>query len=144
METELRISRRFILQLLAAAAAMAFGERLTGAVRRHRRSESKALASCLTFPESAAAVGEAYLRERPAERDAAMLAATLRSRIDRSDPRLSGVPIETAPTAALRRALRRAATTDLAAGDSVIVDGWILSRTEAQLCALISCQKVLI
>jgi hypothetical protein len=39
---------------------------------------------------------------------------------------------------ARRSVLRQQATRDYAAGDVVLVDGWVLSRTEAQLCTLVS------
>jgi hypothetical protein len=39
---------------------------------------------------------------------------------------------------ARRSALRQQAMQDYAAGNVVLVDGWVLSRTEAQLCALVA------
>jgi hypothetical protein len=70
------------------------------------------------FPDPAAAraIGKAFLRDYPGEADAAHLAARL--------PR--------------RHRLHMAISADFAAGKTVMVEGWVLSRTEARLCALVA------
>jgi hypothetical protein len=76
--------------------------------------------------ESAAAVGREYLRAAPHDRVRARLVAELDTVIG------SGSPSD----AEIRRRVSARIREDYAAGDTVRVRGWILSRTEARLCAL--------
>jgi len=69
------------------------------------------------------AVGEAYLTAVPAERDEAVLRATL------------GPAVGTDPAAALAR-LAPVIAEDFAAGRTVVLDGWVLSLTEARVAGL--------
>jgi hypothetical protein len=82
------------------------------------------IAALFRHPESARRIGERLLA-----RDAAPLdqAASLRVKLTAVDGR-----------AARRSALRQQAAQDYARGNVVLVDGWVLSRTEAQLCALVA------
>lgn len=78
------------------------------------------LARLLGWPaDSARAVGRAYLATAPAE--AALAAEAL-------GPLLAARP--------LWPVLRRRIGEDFTSGDTVMVDGWVLARTEARLCAL--------
>ena len=70
-------------------------------------------------------IGHAYLTVCPEDGDHRELSAWL----DRTLGRPADVP-------AARTALQRAVQEDMRAGRSVVVDGWILSLTEARLCAL--------
>jgi hypothetical protein len=76
-------------------------------------------------PASARAIGRAYLRQAPEEADAARLLALIH-------------PGDCAALSAseLRRAVAARQRADFAAGRTVLLDGWVLSRTEARLCAL--------
>jgi hypothetical protein len=89
------------------------------------------LLAVLARPDSAAAVGRAYLAGHPAEADRARLAAGLAeaARCQDCDP-------AQAPAERLRAALARPIRADFAAARVVRVDGWVLSATEARLCAL--------
>jgi hypothetical protein len=74
------------------------------------------------------AVGEAYLRQlgRDTSRDAVVAAARgALDAIDRSRDQAGAI-----------RALVRAVREDFERGRTVQVEGWILSRTEAEICAL--------
>lgn len=90
--------------------------------RERNRGTRGALASLLPHAASAAAVGARYLRDHPEERDAAL-------------PLASAPPREPRAQARLRRQLRRESARDFQRGAVVRVDGWVLSRTEARLCA---------
>lgn len=67
-------------------------------------------------------LGEAYVRAHPHERDADTLVHALRR---------AGVTATGG-----RRAMAAATRHDFASGNTVDIDGWLLSRTEARVCAL--------
>jgi hypothetical protein len=73
------------------------------------------------------AVGEAYLRERPGDRGAAVLARLLRRRAAWREP------LDSPDVPGVLAAESRA---DFRAGRTVHVDGWVLSETEARAAAL--------
>jgi hypothetical protein len=70
-------------------------------------------------------LGRIYLKEHPAEQDAALL----RSRLPRGCDNSSSNSFDCDAFAN-----RRAA--DFAAGDTVLLDGWVFARSEARLLAL--------
>lgn len=74
-------------------------------------------------------IGARYLAAVPEDADPARLAAQLFQG-------MQDVPYAPAEWAALRRRIRERLQQDFASGDTLIVDGWILARTEARLCAL--------
>ena len=78
--------------------------------------------------ERVRALGVHYRETTPAERDAASLQAVIRRSLP-SSARLSGTG--SSPQA-------RLVHDDFDAGRTVVVDGWILSATEARQCALFS------
>jgi hypothetical protein len=82
-------------------------------------------------PAAARAIGQRYLRDFPEENDAGALVGRI----------LEGVPdlpreVDASEAADLRARFRRRFAADFESGDTVQLDGWILSRTEARLCAL--------
>jgi len=83
-------------------------------------------------PDSARAIGRAVLQARPDWHDPAHLAAGLLA--DR--PQLAGIFSPRADRPAMAREVRQAIGEDFAAGSTVLVDGWLLARSEAKLCAL--------
>jgi hypothetical protein len=89
------------------------------------------LRSLVTDPAGARCIGQMYRRQAPAEQDPAHLASLILSSLQ-----LSGRD----PLRLRRRALAKlfsvGARADFAAGRTVILDGWMLSRTEARVCAL--------
>lgn len=78
------------------------------------------------FPDPAApqALGQAYLERYPAEADVRLL---MRSFQDDAD-------LPEARDLAQRLGERR--SRDFRDGDTVVVEGWVLARSEARLCAL--------
>lgn len=85
----------------------------------------------MTDPAAARCIGQMYLREAPAEHDPVQLASLILSSLQLS----SDDPVRL-PRRALSKRLRVGVRADFAAGRTVILDGWILSRTEARVCAL--------
>jgi hypothetical protein len=118
--------RRFILSLaamLAPVGLVSFAWTNFPSLRR------AAIESLLSDIAGARAIGLRYLALAPEEADRAALAAALFSGF--AEPPAS--PIE---FARLRRTLAAQRDRDFAAGDTVVIGGWILARTEARLCAL--------
>ena len=82
---------------------------------------------------SAVAVGKAYGVHHALEMDAARLAAWIESRLALGTQRL--------PQPELRERLQAAIREDFAQGSTVDVYGWMLSATEARLCALAALEE---
>lgn len=83
-----------------------------------------AVADLLQHPQSAAIIGEAYLALVDHENSAAELSRRLLQGIATSKERIDA------------RILLERIRSDFAEGDVVKLDGWLLSRTEARICAL--------
>jgi hypothetical protein len=81
--------------------------------------------------KSAAIVGSTFLRQQPARAGAGDLAAALRNAL-----RVSAHA--TADGATMRDRLRLLIRDEFGRGDVVYVDGWMLSRSEARLYALLA------
>lgn len=82
-------------------------------------------------------LGRHYLADTPDERDPATLLARLS--LDRlisasGDPARQGGFWRAVETDALKARREQ----EFASGETVIVDGWLLARTEARLCALLT------
>ena len=80
---------------------------------------AKSIVRLLPDRESAAIVGEYYLDTRPQERDVGVLVSCIKGRRKN-----------------LRDLLHASIKTDFDRGQVVQVNGWVLSETEARLCAL--------
>jgi hypothetical protein len=116
--------RRFILALGVGGGVGA----LAGAwgVGLHRASVVDQLRSLLLDVEGAREIGLVYLSKVPEERDPDALGALITEGINW--PVLSGGDARQLLDARIRR--------DFASEEVVRLHGWILSRTEARLCAL--------
>jgi hypothetical protein len=129
----LRVSRRTVLAGLAAGiVGAAIGLRLYwsgGSVMR----EARRLAGMLRHPDSAAWLGRLYLEGRPREADAALLVTLIGAARGPALP-----PASPTTGKALRESLEARIRNDFIFGNTVAVDGWLLSITEARLCALVS------
>jgi hypothetical protein len=115
-------TRRRLLALLGAAAA-ATGMPAAAPARGDPRAG--ALLGLTRHPASAARVGAAYLATRPAEADTARLVEALWPDPDPGDD-----------PAALARAFAARMRDDFTQGRTARVEGWVLSASEARLCAL--------
>ncbi|MGB7931010.1 MAG: twin-arginine translocation signal domain-containing protein [Gammaproteobacteria bacterium] len=129
----LSLSRRTVLAGLAAGiVGAAIGLRLYwpgGSVTR----EARRLADILRHPDSAAWLGRLYLDEKPREADAALLVTLIGAARGPALP-----PASLAADEALRADLDERIRNDFIYGNTIAVDGWLLSLTEARLCALVS------
>lgn len=121
--------REFLLRALAACSAPVFTSPLAQRTAPETASSTKP-ATRYFGPSGAAAaktVGETYVRTLGVKRAADVPVATTLQLIAHAGS-------ETAAIAALVRAVRA----DFREGRVVDVDGWIISRTEGELCVLAS------
>jgi hypothetical protein len=95
-------------------------------IRADQPADTHDLASCLSDRASAAAVGTAYLRRYPEHASRAVLLDHLAL----PDGRLSPAQI----AAAIERGIR----SDFKHRRTVVLDRWLLSRTEAAVCGLLA------
>jgi hypothetical protein len=128
-----RVSRRTVLAALAAGiVGAAIGLRLYwpgGSVTR----DARRFAAILRHPDSAAWLGRFYLEVNPREADAALLVTLIGAARGPALP-----PASPSADEALRADLEERIRNDFIYGNTVAVDGWLLSLTEARLCALVS------
>ena len=124
------MKRRHLLAGLAGTALMPLGSPTAAAWQPGGQELASRLVAALERPASAVEVGRAYLRQHPEEIDGARLTMALDA-----DLRRRCEPV-TAQPAQLRRAISRQVRDDFEQGRVAEVDGWILSLTEARLCAL--------
>ena len=126
------LNRRAFLTLTAAAGLAAAGAVAFIVGRSSPRpqlasvDDATRLLALLGDPAAAAPTGAAYLEAHPAEADRDRLVAIL-SRELRDDG---------AATASLGAAVDRRIRRDFQQGRTVEIEGWLLSLTEARLCAL--------
>jgi len=132
----LRFTRRtFLAGLAAGIVGAALGLRLYWSGGNATR-EAMRLTGMLRHPDSAALLGRLYLDKNPQEADAARLVTLIGATQDPALP-----PVTAAPDESLRSSLEERIRNDFIDGDTVAVDGWLLSITEVRLCALVSLLK---
>lgn len=119
-----RIGRRALLLACAAAGLAAREEGPLAAAASRLRAATR-------HPLSAAAVGKAYVARFPEEADQHVLTALILDALKIEAPEAAARD-ERALAAAIAGRVRR----DFAEGATAAIAGWILSRTEARLCAL--------
>jgi hypothetical protein len=123
--------RTFLLAAMASGLSLAWRSVDHWPFAQTPASASERLAALLEHEESARAVGREYLRAVPAE-------ASLRVLTTRVVERLPGGfrTLAAASDRRLRVLLLRATVEDFRDLRTVEVQGWVLARTEARLCAL--------
>ena len=121
--------RRFLT--LAGSVIGTVGIALPGAATAAGDDGAAELAGVARRARSARAVGRAYLEATPEERCADVLTTKISERLPDGGRAIRGAGDE-----ALRRQLHSAIARDFADERVVRVRGFILSRTEARLCAL--------
>ncbi|MDA2917049.1 hypothetical protein MYX64_09465 [Nitrospinae bacterium AH_259_B05_G02_I21] len=89
------------------------------------------MATIFTHKDSAAVIGQEYLRSVPEEADAPLLVDMICSSLPKRRADLVGADLEE-----LRELLRHQQRHDFEYGRTVKVNDWILSETEVRLCAL--------
>jgi len=120
--SQLSLHRRDVLLALGALALSgALGPR--GAAAPAGPS-GRDLAARLRDPDAARALGIRYLSQHPEERDLGFLHAAT----------LAGAGEGARSVEALRARCRE----DFRRGDTVLIDRWVLARTECRLCALVA------
>jgi len=125
------VSRRHLLLALATTGlAGAIGGRAPGVVRRHH--QRLAWLSVVGHRRSSRIVGRAYLASAPDPCDA----ASLQRQLLPTDPGRSSALLD--DVGRLRRYVRGRIEDDFDSGRTVQVHGWVLSETEARLCALVT------
>jgi hypothetical protein len=126
--------RRLILRLAASTAIIAATPAIWAGPARAGAGCGPDLASRLAalipHADSAARIGSRYLASAPAEADAGLLVSSI----------LGPQAHEATADAVLRRVVGESRQRDFLDGNTVSVDGWILSGTEARLCALVALQ----
>jgi hypothetical protein len=134
-EERLLTRRRFMALALAFSAPLVPGVVPGLSLGDPRISASARLTALIRHRDSAARIGRAYLRTAPADRDAERLldaiVATVATGTDGDDPLA-------ADDVMLADMLARQIASDFASRDVALVEGWVLSRTEARLCALVA------
>lgn len=122
--------RRGFLSILISSGALIAGWPASGREKLTAEPIRSLLAS-LRHDESAAVVGNAFLRRHAGEADAQHLATSIAA-----DLRCRGCDPRRVSRARLRRAIAEQVREDFAQNRVVDVDGWVLSSTEARLCGL--------
>ena len=128
--------RQFIVAAAGAGvAALAVATRPWQALVAYSPPGSAAdrLAGLLESRDSARAIGREYLKLTPTEADS----ATLVSLIARGLPGGTGA-LTRAPENELRQMIAACVVGDFAGARTAEIDGWVLSATEARLCALVT------
>jgi hypothetical protein len=118
--------REWLASAAGAALALIPLGALASASGRPQASAAERWLAQLRTPASAAVVGREYLRSAPRESTRERLRADLDAAIG----------TDALSDAEIRRRVSARVRQDYAAGDTVRLRGWILSRTEARLCAL--------
>jgi hypothetical protein len=118
-----RLGRRTFLQLAAATAA--FGPLPARARPAPDATPAIGLAQIFERPASAIVIGRRYLDRYPDDHASLALASEL-LRASRGEPARAHLD--------LRARIRR----DFERGDSVLLDGWILARSECRACAAVA------
>jgi hypothetical protein len=130
-------SRRGFLAATIAAAALPLLSsvpwlaRAADTLSRPGANVSVHLADLLASRTSAAVVGLAYLDVCPAERHPDFLLDLIAADLD-----IGGVPLQSLGPERIRALVGAQVQRDFALARTVEIDGWVLSRTEARLCAL--------
>jgi hypothetical protein len=120
--SELRLHRRDVLLALGALALGGAPALQSGGTPVAPSGQE--LAARLRDPRAVRALGIRYLERHPEERDPGFLHAAT----------LAGAGKGKRNAAALRARSRD----DFRRGDTVLIEGWVLSRTECRLCALVA------
>lgn len=125
------INRRTFLSLGAAAACAVAGAAnsvgVFSTVPPDRTLSRRLVDGLFTSPRHARAIGRRYLALVPAEADEGNLLAALLAGSGPADD-----------LATLKSHVRRRRQQDFERGDVVVIDGWVLARSETRLCALAS------
>lgn len=124
---EARIGRRTMIVSAAMALLALEIPGVAGVFRKAGVTDGDPLSSFWSDADGARAIGRDYLAQAPEEADPKRLGAFL---VEGEGSLSSLSPRE------LRARIGQRRTLEFQRGDTVLVRGWLLSRTEARLCAL--------
>jgi hypothetical protein len=129
--------RRLLLGALGMGVSLVLGPIASRLFSRSSRDElGRRLVRLLERRDSARVVGAQYLRIVPAEASPRVLEPLIAERLEAFGP----TALSIAGDQELRRRLGAAVLGDFEEGRTVELDGWVLSLTEARLCALATCR----
>ncbi len=124
------LARRGFFVVLGFLTTIALGKSPVGAAITENRNTPNPELRLFDNPAAARAVGRAYLREYPDDADAARLTAERAALL--CGGRIASTPER---TIWVKRRIASHMKRDFCSGNTVAVQGWILSRTEARLYA---------
>ena len=129
----MRYTRRFVLFWIGCASSLSLMPRHVQAHALCATSDQLAARLRTLIYDHAAArrLGRLYVSHVPAEDDLRILA-----RLAVASPEAQPVDVIALDRTSLRHRLDARVRDDFASGTTVRLDGWVLSRTEARLCAL--------
>jgi hypothetical protein len=127
------ISRRSALRGGLAAAWWPLTWDLAKASQGPMADHGRLRAFAASDPAAARTIGEGYLKAHANEVHAGILVSAVLARLE-----LDPEAMQAMSAADLRERIDAAISDDFAADDVVALDGWVLSRTEARLCALVA------
>ena len=129
----MRYTRRFVLLCIGCASGLSLmSRRVQAGALRAAPDELAARLRALLYDRAAARrFGRLYVRQVPAEDDPRILA-----RLTVAFLGAQQVDVIALDRTSLRHRLDARVRDDFASGTTVQLDGWVLSRTEARLCAL--------
>jgi|ERR1700683_3412312 hypothetical protein len=129
----MRKTRRFVLAYLACAPGLPLMLRsgLGFAAGEGQELDAATLRSLVADPRRARSIGRSYRAQYPAEEHPGVLTGLIRSSLGLGES-AAAPPNRDALISVLDARVRA----EFGAGNIVRVDGWVLARTEARLCAL--------
>lgn len=132
-QTHMRKTRRFVLACLACAPGLPLMLRSSSGFAAGDGGELNAatLRSLVADPRRARILGFSYRAQFPVEDHPGVLTELIRSSLALGDSGAAALNRD-----ALLSVLDARVRSEFVAGNIVRVDGWVLARTEARLCAL--------
>ncbi|MEM7114366.1 MAG: hypothetical protein AAF614_18170 [Chloroflexota bacterium] len=128
------INRRDFLTLLLATGTAVLAQPTLGSLP-HVLPDAGALTAIFRLPESAIAVGNTYLAQHPSS--AVQLVTQLADQLVATTPNWYALGQTN-----IRQLLQEQIKQDFAAEKTVKLQGWLVSLTEARLCALVALTKL--
>ncbi len=124
------MKRRDFIQSSASLLAMTVATRLSAGTQAYTHAE---LLSFLGDRRYIHQLGLAYQSRFPEEANVASLTRILQDSLNQ---------LSVKSTSGLQDQLNSLVMSDFARGDTVLLDGWVLARTEARQCALCTLQDI--
>ena len=129
----MRYTRRFVFLSIGCASGLSLMPLHVKALALGATTDELAgrLRTFFYDREAARRLGHLYIRQVPTEDDPRILARLAVASAEA--PQVDGISLD---RASLHQRLDAQVRDDFASGTTIALDGWVLSRTEARLCAL--------